>query len=120
MGAQNQNAIGLPANVEPSSCPPPTNGTLNCSALGVATAPVVSVFAGTPVVDGPLGIAPAGAVTAVAALGGASFDPQAASVRAANTVAVRARASTFPCCHARFLPVVQAERVPRMFTNVSR
>ncbi len=37
VGAQNQNSVGLPANVAASSSPPPTSGAVNCSAAGAAT-----------------------------------------------------------------------------------
>jgi hypothetical protein len=37
VGAQNQNSVGLPANVAASSSPPPTSGAVNCRAAGAAT-----------------------------------------------------------------------------------
>lgn len=36
VGAQNQNSVGLPANVAASSSPPPTSGAVNCSEAGAA------------------------------------------------------------------------------------
>jgi len=47
VGAQNQNSVGLPANVAVSSSPPPTSGAVNCSAAGAATtSPAAAVSAG--------------------------------------------------------------------------
>jgi hypothetical protein len=51
VGAQNQNAVGLPAAVAPSNVPPPTSGAVNCSASGTVGRPVPAPDDG-PTVDG--------------------------------------------------------------------
>lgn len=43
VGAQNQNAAGVPASEAPSNVPPPTSGLLNCSAAGTSAGARVSV-----------------------------------------------------------------------------
>jgi hypothetical protein len=62
VGAQNQNSVGLPANVAASISPPPTSGAVNCSEAGAvatssATSPAGAVSAAGTSVDGDVSMA---------------------------------------------------------------
>ena len=78
VGAQNQNAVGLPANSAPSIAPPPTLTVLKFRISGTAVGAT----------DGATDAAPATAVTGAAAAEGAAEDAADTGELAAGAAAV--------------------------------
>jgi hypothetical protein len=87
VGAQNQNAVGLPATDAPSNVPPPTSGAVNSSASGTGdVAAGLSVAGAGPA--GPGVVVAGGATVVVADAATSSVDP--APVSSAEQAPIRA------------------------------
>ena len=99
VGAQNQNTVGLPANVLASSSPPPTSGALNWRAAGAAAraaSPSAASLAGAPAVDSPAASVAAGTASLSVAESVADPPLQAANSRLPAAKAPSARVDLIP------------------------
>lgn len=112
VGAQNQNAVGIPATAAPSNVPPPTRGALNCRMSGTTTASVGVGAAASSVAVGAVGAAlsvggadvgesePASAVSPAtdSDVTGAVASSESADPHAASSSASAAAAAAVRCC----------------------